>query len=39
MINACNFSGADGLVKLWTVRTNECMATYDQHGDKVLNQI
>ncbi|KAF8378925.1 hypothetical protein HHK36_030274 [Tetracentron sinense] len=27
--------GADGLVKLWTVKTNECMATYDQHDDKV----
>lgn len=28
--------GADGLVKLWTVNTNECIATYDQHEDKVL---
>ncbi|KAJ4827664.1 hypothetical protein Tsubulata_017672 [Turnera subulata] len=28
-------SGADGLVKLWTVKTNECIATYDQHEDKV----
>lgn len=28
--------GADGLVKLWTVKTNECIATYDQHEDKVL---
>lgn len=30
------FIGADGLVKLWTVKTNECIATYDQHEDKVL---
>jgi len=30
-----NFSGADGLVKLWTVKTNECVATYDHHEDKV----
>ena len=29
------FSGADGLVKLWTVKTNECVATYDNHEDKV----
>ncbi|KAG5559049.1 hypothetical protein RHGRI_008836 [Rhododendron griersonianum] len=27
---------ADGLVKLWTVQTNECIATYDQHEDKVI---
>ncbi|KZV38388.1 transducin beta-like protein 3 [Dorcoceras hygrometricum] len=27
--------GADGLVKLWTVKTNECVATYDQHEDKI----
>ncbi|KAF3948649.1 hypothetical protein CMV_025384 [Castanea mollissima] len=27
--------GADGLVKLWTVKTNECIATYDKHEDKV----
>lgn len=30
--------GADGLVKLWTVKTNECIATYDQHEDKVMDQ-
>lgn len=29
---------ADGLVKLWMVKTNECIATYDQHEDKVLNE-
>lgn len=28
-------SGADGLVKLWTIRTNECEATIDGHMDKV----
>ena len=28
-------SGADGLVKLWTVRTSECEATLDAHEDKV----
>ena len=30
------FLDADGLVKLWMVKTNECIATYDQHEDKVL---
>lgn len=29
-------SGADGLVKLWTVKSNDCIATYDHHEDKVL---
>ena len=33
------FLGADGLVKLWTVSTNECIATYDQHEDKVAQII
>jgi hypothetical protein len=28
-------SGADGLLKLWTIRTNECDATMDGHNDKV----
>jgi U3 small nucleolar RNA-associated protein 13 len=28
-------SGADGLIKLWTVRTNECETTLDGHSDKV----
>ena len=27
--------GSDGCLKLWTVRTNSCVATYDAHGDKV----
>lgn len=27
--------GADGLLKLWTVKSNECIATYDEHEDKV----
>ncbi|TKY55206.1 Transducin beta protein 3 [Spatholobus suberectus] len=35
VINLINVSGADGLVKLWTVKTNECVATYDHHEDKV----
>ncbi|KAG1331252.1 transducin beta-like protein 3 [Cocos nucifera] len=28
-------SGGDGLVKLWTLKSNECIATYDQHEGKV----
>ncbi|KMT19395.1 hypothetical protein BVRB_1g012450 [Beta vulgaris subsp. vulgaris] len=28
-------TGADGLLKLWTVTSNECIATYDEHEDKV----
>jgi len=28
-------SGADGLLKLWTIRTNECETTMDGHSDKV----
>ncbi|KAL2894329.1 Transducin beta-like protein 3 [Bienertia sinuspersici] len=28
-------SGADGLLKLWTVTSNECIATYDEHEEKV----
>lgn len=28
-------SGADGLIKIWTIRTNECEATLDSHSDKV----
>lgn len=31
-----SFSGADGLLKLWMVKTDECIATYDQHENKVL---
>lgn len=29
------FSGSDGLVKLWTIKTNECVKTLDAHQDKV----
>jgi len=36
VITLNNVSGADGLVKLWTVKSNECVATYDNHEDKVL---
>ncbi len=28
-------SGADGLMKLWSVRTTECLNTFDGHEDKV----
>ncbi|KAJ7358996.1 Transducin (beta)-like 3 [Desmophyllum pertusum] len=28
-------SGSEGLVKLWTIKTNECVKTFDQHLDKV----
>jgi len=28
-------SGGDGLLKLWTLRTNECETTLDSHTDKV----
>ena len=27
--------GGDGLVKVWTIKTNECIATLDQHTEKV----
>ncbi len=29
------FSGSDGLVKVWTIRTNECVSTLDEHTEKV----
>ena len=28
-------SGADGLMKLWNVRSTECLNTFDGHEDKV----
>ncbi|PIO16291.1 hypothetical protein AB205_0148660, partial [Aquarana catesbeiana] len=28
-------SGSDGLLKLWTIKTNECVKTLDSHEDKV----
>ena len=28
-------SGSDGLIKLWTIRTNECESTIDAHDDKI----
>lgn len=31
----CVLSGSDGLVKLWTIKTNECVKTLDAHQDKV----
>ena len=29
-------SGSEGLLKLWTIKTNECVKTLDMHLDKVL---
>lgn len=31
----CCFVGFDGLVKLWTIKSNECIATYDQHDERI----
>ncbi|GFH15414.1 WD_REPEATS_REGION domain-containing protein, partial [Haematococcus lacustris] len=28
-------AGADGLVKLWSVKSGECQATYDEHAGKI----
>lgn len=28
-------SGSDGLLKLWTIKSNECVKTLDAHEDKV----
>lgn len=28
-------SGSDGLLKLWTIKNNECVKTMDEHVDKV----
>lgn len=28
-------SGSDGLVKLWTIKSNECVSTMDNHEDKI----
>ena len=30
-------SGADGLLKLWSVRTTECVNTFDEHEDRVIS--
>jgi hypothetical protein len=36
MIISINVSGADGLIKLWTVEPEKCVATYYDHlKDKV----
>ena len=29
------FSGSDGLVKLWTIKVNECVKTFDEHTAKI----
>ena len=28
-------SDSDGLIKLWTIKTSECVKTLDDHSDKV----
>ena len=28
-------SDSDGLIKLWTIKTSECVKTLDEHADKV----
>ena len=35
MENNFHCSGSDGLFKLWTIKNNECIKSYDQHEDKV----
>lgn len=38
IINKSNYiysSGTNGLVKLWTIKSNECVKTFDEHEDKV----
>lgn len=40
MLSGCGccpapFSGSDGLVKVWTVRTGECVATLDAHTERI----
>ena len=32
-------SGSEGLLKLWTIRSNECVKTCDQHLDKVQRTV
>jgi len=32
-------AGSDGLLKLWTIKTNECVATYDAHDDRVCGPL
>ena len=28
-------AGTDGLLKLWTIKTNDCVGTFDGHDDRV----
>ena len=30
-----SYSDSEGLVKLWTIKTSECVKTLDEHTDKV----
>ena len=32
-------SGSEGLLKLWTIKTNECVKTFDQHLEKVSTSL
>ena len=32
-------SGSDGLMKLWTIKTSECVKTFDGHQSKVWTLI
>lgn len=34
-LSLCPCSGTDGLIKLWTIKTNECIKTLDAHQSKV----
>ena len=28
-------TGSDGLIKLWSIKSNECVGTFDEHDDKL----
>lgn len=34
-VSVSSKSGSDGLLKLWTIKTNECVKTLDGHEDKI----
>ena len=38
-LRCCLYSGSDGLVKVWNIKTTECAATLDEHTDKVRNLV
>ena len=33
--HSSTFSGSDGLIKLWTIKSNECVKTLNEHEDKI----